>query len=62
MHDQDGMRAIVAAVTALADDPLPAAGFHRGRYHRLRVGLYRIMYLIDDTMITIEHVDRTTGD
>ena len=62
MHDQDGMRAIVAAVTALADDPLPATGFHRGRYHRLRVGRYRIMYVIDDKMITIEHVDRATRD
>jgi mRNA-degrading endonuclease RelE of RelBE toxin-antitoxin system len=58
MHDQDGMRVIVAAVDALANDPHPAAGFHRGRYHRLRVGEYRILYVIDDDLITIERVDR----
>ena len=32
--------------------------FHRGRYHRLRVGRYRVMYVIDDDLITIERVDR----
>jgi len=37
MHDQDGMRAIGAAVAALAEDPYPAGAFHRGEYHRLRV-------------------------
>ena len=58
MHDQDGMRAIVAAVAGLADDPLPAEGFHRGRYHRLRVGPYRILYVIDGDAITVERVDR----
>jgi hypothetical protein len=44
MHDQDGMRAIGAAVAALADHPYPEPpeGFHRGRYHRLRAGAYRI--------------------
>jgi len=29
MHDQDGMRAIGAAVAGLAEDPLPAEGFRR---------------------------------
>jgi mRNA-degrading endonuclease RelE of RelBE toxin-antitoxin system len=58
MTDQDGMRAIGAAVAALADDayPPPPAGFHRGRYHRLRVGPYRIMYVVDD-VVTVERVD-----
>jgi mRNA-degrading endonuclease RelE of RelBE toxin-antitoxin system len=60
MHDQDGMRAIGTAIAALAEDPYPPPpeGFHRGRYHRLRVGLYRIMYVADDDVITIERVDR----
>jgi mRNA-degrading endonuclease RelE of RelBE toxin-antitoxin system len=60
MHDQDGMRTIGAAISALADDPYPPPpdGFHRGRYHRLRAGPYRIMYMIDDDVITIERVDR----
>jgi mRNA-degrading endonuclease RelE of RelBE toxin-antitoxin system len=60
MHDQNGMRAIGAAVVALAGDPYPPppAGFHRGRYHRLRVGAYRVMYVVDDDVITVARVDR----
>ncbi|MGH3292647.1 MAG: type II toxin-antitoxin system RelE family toxin [Trebonia sp.] len=60
MHDQDGMRAIGAAVAALANEPCPSPpeGFHRGRYHRLRVGAFRIMYVVDEDVITVERVDR----
>jgi hypothetical protein len=58
MHDQDGMRVIGTAVADLAEDSLPAAGFHRGRYHRLRVDRYRILYVIDGDVITVERVDR----
>lgn len=53
------MFAIVAAVDTLADDPYSAKAFHRGDYHRLRVGLYRIVYAIDNDVITIERVDHT---
>lgn len=56
--DQDGMRAIGLAVSALALDPYPSAAFHRGDYHRLRVGRYRVVFIIDDDLITVEHVDR----
>jgi hypothetical protein len=58
MQDQDGIRAVGVAVAALAADPYPPEGFHRGRYHRLRVGPYRVMYVIDDDVITVERVDR----
>lgn len=58
LRDQDAMRAIGVAVAGLAEDPLPAEGFHRGRYHRLRVDRYRILYVIDGDVITIERVDR----
>ena len=58
MHDQDGMRAIGAAVAGLTEDSLLAGGFHRGRYHRLRVDRYRILYVIDGDVITVERVDR----
>ena len=61
MRDQDGMRAVGAAVAALAHDPYPAEGFHRGRYHRLRVGPYRVMYVIDDDVISVERVDRVAS-
>ena len=58
--DQSGLRAVGAAIAALAGNPYPdpPAGFHRGRYHRLRAGGYRIMYVIDEDVITIERVDR----
>jgi mRNA-degrading endonuclease RelE of RelBE toxin-antitoxin system len=62
MGDQEGMRAIGAAVAALAANPLPPEAFHRGEYHRLRVGQYRVMYVIDGDLITVERVDRVTAD
>lgn len=60
LNDQDGMHAIGAAIAALAGDPYPPPprGFHRGRYHRLRAGPYRIMYVVNDVVITVERVDR----
>jgi mRNA-degrading endonuclease RelE of RelBE toxin-antitoxin system len=61
LADQDGMRAIGAAVAGLAHDPCPPAAFHRGEYHRLRVGLYRVVYVIDGELITVERVDRVGG-
>ena len=61
MNDQDGMRAIGAAVIRLAENPYPPETFHRGDYHRLRVGQYRVVYVVDDdALITIERVDRVT--
>jgi mRNA-degrading endonuclease RelE of RelBE toxin-antitoxin system len=47
MNDQDGMRAIGAAVIRLAENLYPPEAFHRGDYHRLRVGLYRVVYIVD---------------
>jgi hypothetical protein len=52
------MRAIVAAVAALAGDPYPAEAFHRGEYHRLRVGPYRVVYVVEGGLITVDRVDR----
>jgi mRNA-degrading endonuclease RelE of RelBE toxin-antitoxin system len=62
MGDQEGMRAIGTAVAALVANPLPPEAFHRGDYHRLRVGQYRVMYVIDGDLITVERVDRVTAD
>jgi mRNA interferase RelE/StbE len=61
MADQDGMRAIGAAVAALAKAPLPADGFHAGEYHRLRIGAYRVVYVIEDDLITVSRVDRSSA-
>jgi mRNA-degrading endonuclease RelE of RelBE toxin-antitoxin system len=60
LSDQDGMRSIGAAVADLAADPYPAEAFHRGDYHRLRVGQFRVVYVIDGEVITVERVDRIT--
>ena len=57
-EDQDGMRQIGAAVAALAEDPHPPEAFHRGDYHRLRVGRFRVAYVIDGDLITVERIDR----
>jgi len=58
MDDQDGMRAIGVAVVRLAENPYPPEAFHRGDYHRLRVGQYRVVYIVEDDLITVERVDR----
>jgi mRNA interferase RelE/StbE len=58
MTDQDGMQALGAAVGALAADPNPPGAFIRGDYRRLRVGAYRVMYVVEDDLITVERVDR----
>jgi mRNA-degrading endonuclease RelE of RelBE toxin-antitoxin system len=52
------MRAIGVAVSALAADPNPPAAFVRGDYRRLKVGDYRIVYVVEVDVITIERVDR----
>lgn len=58
MSDQPGMRAIGAAVSDLAADPYPTEGFHRGEYHRLRVGPYRVVYIVEGDLITVMRIDR----
>ena len=56
--DQAGMVAVNRAVEALADDPAPAAAFVRGSYRRLRVGPYRVLYEVEENLITIVRIDR----
>ena len=58
MRDQDGMRRLLAAIDLLTDDPRPPEAFVRGEYHRLRAGPYRVMNVVQDQLITIDHIDR----
>jgi mRNA-degrading endonuclease RelE of RelBE toxin-antitoxin system len=60
LADQDGIRSMGAAVAALAADPYPPEAFHRGDYHRLHVGRFRVVYVIDGELITVERVDRVS--
>ena len=61
LADTSGMTAVVAAVDGLEAEPYPADSFRWGDMHRLRVGRYRILYVIEGDLITIDRVDRVTG-
>ena len=56
--DQAGMLAVNRTAEALADDPAPLGAFVRGSYHRLRVGPYRVLYAVEENLITIVRIDR----
>jgi mRNA-degrading endonuclease RelE of RelBE toxin-antitoxin system len=36
---------------------VPADGFHAGAYHRLHVGDYRVVYIIEGDLIAVSRVD-----
>ena len=61
LDDGEGMRAVVAALDALATDPYPAQSFPWGQMQRLRVGKYRIMYIVEGDLVTIDRIDRVSG-
>lgn len=61
MRDQEGLRHLLDAIDLLAENPRPPEAFIRGEYHRLRVGEYRVMYLVQDQLITIDHIQRIFG-
>jgi hypothetical protein len=44
-----------------ASDPLPVDGFQAGEYHRLRVGAYRVVYVVEDDLIILIRVDRSSA-
>ena len=58
MVDQAGMMAVNRAVEDLADDPAPLGAFVRDAYRRLPVGAYRVLYEVEDNLITIVRIDR----
>ncbi|SER42038.1 mRNA interferase RelE/StbE [Streptomyces sp. yr375] len=60
--DPTGLAAVYEAVDALAESPRPLHSFTYGvNIRRLRVGGYRVLYLIDDEVIHIlvTHPGRT---
>lgn len=61
LADTSGMTAVMTALDALTWDPYPAESFRWGDMIRLRVGRYRIMYVVEDDLITIDRVDRVGG-
>jgi mRNA-degrading endonuclease RelE of RelBE toxin-antitoxin system len=61
LEDNPGMSAVVAALDALAKDPYPDESCRWGDMLRLRVGKYRIMYVVEGDLITIQRVDRVSG-
>ncbi|MGQ5635453.1 MULTISPECIES: type II toxin-antitoxin system RelE family toxin [unclassified Streptomyces] len=63
-EDPNGFAVVLDAIDKLADDPRPAASAPYGSpdIRRLRVGDYRVLYIIDDEVIHImvTHLGRTT--
>jgi mRNA-degrading endonuclease RelE of RelBE toxin-antitoxin system len=39
-------------------DPAPLGAFVRGSYRKLRVGPYRVLYEVEENLITIVRIDR----
>jgi hypothetical protein len=53
-----GSRRGQAGHTGLPGRPrVPADGFHAGAYHRLHVGDYRVVYIIEGDLIAVSRVD-----
>jgi mRNA-degrading endonuclease RelE of RelBE toxin-antitoxin system len=61
LEDTAGMTAVVAAIDGLASDPCPTESFQWGDLRRLRTGSYRVMYIIEGDLITIDRIDRISG-
>jgi mRNA interferase RelE/StbE len=59
--DPVGLAAVLHAVDALADDPTPPEAVSYGDFWRLRVGRYRVLYLItdEDVIVLVTNLGRT---
>ena len=59
LDDPVGLRDVLEAIDALADDPRPPSSVTWGSVlSRLHVGPYRVLYEIEETTIWVRHVDR----
>jgi mRNA interferase RelE/StbE len=62
--DPDGLRAVVAAIDALSENPYPEGAFPLGStgLHRLRVGRYRVLYAVTGDLVSVGHIARAPAD
>lgn len=59
LDDPDGLRAVLAAIDALADDPRPPGSVPWGStLARLHTGRYRVLYEITEDAVLVRHVAR----
>jgi mRNA interferase RelE/StbE len=61
LPDRAGIIAVVDAIDLLEQDPYPPHAFSWGEMRRLRVGPYRVLYVVEGDLITIDRLDRVTG-
>ncbi len=59
--DPEGVRQVLDAIDALADEPRPPGSFPFGSpdLRRLRVGRYRVLYEIRGGVISVGHIARS---
>lgn len=59
--DPQGIRQVFAAVDRLADNPRPEGAFGSADLLRIHVGIYRVMYEINDHQVRVSviHLGRT---
>ena len=61
MDDPAGLAEVLDALDTLADDARPPGSFHRGEYHRLRIGRYRVLYDIAEETVLVRHIARVAA-
>jgi len=61
LDDPAGLAEVLDALDTLVDDARPPGSFHRGEYHRLRIGRYRVLYDITEEMVLVRHIARVAA-
>ena len=61
LDDPAGLAEVLDALDTLADDVRPPGSFHRGEYHRLRIGRYRVLYDITEETVLVRHIARVAA-
>jgi len=61
LDDPAGLAEVLDALDTLADDARPPESFHRGEYHRLRIGRYRVLYDITEETVLVRHIARVAA-